>query len=121
MSASGTTRLEFGGEERDFTLRLNELRRLQELTGRGPHRVLTDLRSGDWFIDDPREVIRLGLEGAGVQPKEAGALIRRYLDEQGTWLSDGRTIAMIILSNGLEAPDDDLPKKSRPKKAKAKA
>lgn len=111
MSASSLTRIEFGGEKRDFAFRLSELRRLQELTGRGPHRVLTDLRNGDWMIDDPRHIIRLGLEAAGVEPKEAGSLINRYLDERAAWLSEGRSIAMQILINGLEAPDDDLPGK----------
>jgi len=111
MSASGVTRLEFGGEERDFIFRLSELRRLQELTGRGPHKVLTDLRNGDWLIDDPRHVIRLGLEAAGVEPKEATALVRRYLDERKRWLSEGRTLAIGILVDGLEAPDDDPPGK----------
>jgi len=121
MSASSVTRLDFGGEERDFAFRLSELRRLQELTGRGPHRVLTDLRNGDWQIDDPRHVIRLGLEAAGVEPKEAGALVKRYLDERGAWLSEGRTIAISILINGLEAPDDDPPGKSQAKAETAKA
>ena len=118
MSASSVTRLEFGGEERSFAFKLAELRRLQELTGRGPHRVLTDLRNGDWMIDDPRHVIRLGLEAAGVEPKEAGALIKRYLDERQRWLSEGRTIAISILINSLEGPDDDLPGKSPAKKGK---
>lgn len=112
MSASGASRQEFGGEERDFVFALGELRRLQELTGRGPHRVLTDLHNGDWLIDDPRHIIRLGLEGAGVDPKEAGQLIKRYLDERGVWLSEGRTLAIIILTNGLESPDGDQPGKS---------
>ena len=112
MSASSLTRKEFGGEERDFAFRLAELRRLQELTGRGPHRVLTDLRNGDWMIDDPRHIIRLGLEAAGADPKEAGDLIRRYLDEAPpAWISGARSLAMSILINGLEAPDDDLPGK----------
>ena len=111
MSASSFTREEFGGEKRDFAFRLSELRRLQELTGRGPHKVLTDLRNGDWMIDDPRHIIRLGLEAAGVEPKEAGDLIKRYLDERAAWISEGRTLAMVILMNGLEAPDDDLPGK----------
>ena len=111
MSASSFTRRDFGGEERDFAFRLSELRRLQELTGRGPHKVLTDLRNGEWMIDDPRHIIRLGLEAAGTEPKEAGDLIKRYLDDRSVWISEGRTLAMAILINGLEAPDDDLPGK----------
>lgn len=111
MSASGITRLDFGGEKRDFVIRLQELRRIQEVTGRGPQRVLNDLRSGDWLIDDIREVIRLGLEAGGCEPKEASALITRYLDERKVWLSEGRTLAITILIDGLEAPLDDAPGK----------
>ncbi len=119
MSASGATRLEFGGQERDFALRLSELRRLQELTGRGPHRVLNDLRAGDWLIDDPRHIIRLGLEATGVEPKEASSLIKRYLDDRRRWLSEGRQLAIAILIDGLEGPEDDAPKKSQETKATA--
>ena len=114
MSASGFTRLEFGGEDRDFKLGLAELRRLQELTGRGPARVLSDLRLGDWEIDDPRHVLRLGLEGAGVEPKDATALVKRYVDEARRWLSTARNISMLVLAEALEGPEEDLPGKSSP-------
>ena len=116
MSASSITRLEFGGEERDFAFRLAELRRLQELTGRGPHKVLNDLRNGDWLIDDASHTIRLGLEAAGVKPKEALSLIKRYIIDPQRWLSTGRTLAIAILIDGLEGPDGDAPKKSQDKK-----
>jgi len=119
VSASGFTRLEFGGEERDFAFKLAELRRLQEITGRGPHRVLKDLRNGDWMVEDIEHTIRLGLEAAGVEAKEATALVRRYVVEPQHWMSLGRTTAMAILIDGLEGPDGDAPKKSpagKPKK-----
>lgn len=111
MSASGSTYEEFGGEKREFVLAIGDLRRLQELTARGPQRVLTDLKNGDWLVDDIRHTIRLGLEGAGVDPKEATSLIKRYLEERAAWLSVGRYLAMTILLNALESPEDDPPKK----------
>lgn len=118
LSASGITRLELGGEKRDFAVRLAELRRIQELTGRGPHKVLNDLRNGEWLIDDVIEIIRLGLEAAGTEPSEASALVNRYIIEPQRFLSIGRSLAMAILINGLEAPDDDAPKKSQKTRAK---
>mgnify|MGYP001951583045 FL=1 len=103
---------------RDFAFRLAELRRLQELTGRGPHRVLEDLRNGDWKVDDILHTVRLGLEATGTEPKEAAALVRRYIEEPQRYLSTGRLLAISILINGLEAPDEDPPKKSKAPKAK---
>ena len=118
MSASSFTRLELGGEDRDFAFRLAELRRIQELTGRGPHKVLDDLRHGDWMIDDVLHVVRLGLEAGGMEAKDAASLVKRYIEEPQRYLSTGRTLSIAILINGLEAPDGDAPKKSQADKAK---
>ena len=42
------------------------------------------LRRDRWFLGDVREVIRFGLEGSGMKPKDAARLVETYVDQQPT-------------------------------------
>ncbi|ORE90630.1 hypothetical protein ATO13_21961 [Stappia sp. 22II-S9-Z10] len=76
----GRVELLFGGEARPFRLGNRELFMLQDRTGVGPAALWTRLRAGTWMLGDVREIIRLGLEGAGMKPNEAIKLVEAYVD-----------------------------------------
>ena len=82
MSADAKVTLAWFDGEDDFRLGIGEIRALQEKTGAGPSTLRRRLISGDWFIDDVRETIRLGLIGAGLSPGEALAKVRRGVDNR---------------------------------------
>lgn len=92
--------------EHTFKLALGQLRELQEKTNAGPLELLKRLHNGTWRIDDPREVVRLGLIGGGAKPVEALKLVTRYVDERPA--TEGVMVAQAILMVALypeEEPD----------------
>lgn len=104
MSRSGITRLDFGPCEQTFRLAFGELVELQEVTGKGPHRIQEDLISKDWAPKDITETLRIGLIGGGLEPIDALALVRRYCHEVADWLNN-QNRAFIILSNALQSEE----------------
>lgn len=109
MSRHGDIEFDWGGEQRRFRLALGEIRKLQERTNAGPFELLRRLTSGSWRIDDLRETVRLGLEGAEVTSSEAGRLVRDYID--GKPLLESVMVAARILEAALSgAPDELIPK-----------
>lgn len=110
MSRSGDVSFDWGGEFRTFRLALGEIRKLQERTNAGPFELLRRLTTGAWRVDDIRETIRLGLEGGGMTPSEAGRLVRDYVDPPKPLL-DSVLIAARVMEAALSgAPDDAIPK-----------
>jgi hypothetical protein len=47
----------------------------------GPMALLNALRANDAWPDDIRDVLRLGLVGGGMEPKEAHRLLKHYFDD----------------------------------------
>lgn len=78
----GSVRFDFGDGEHVFRLAIAQLRELQDKTGVGPATLFDRMASRAWRVDDLRETIRLGLIGGGMEPLEALALVRRYVDER---------------------------------------
>lgn len=83
MSIHGTITFEWGGEEHTFRLGLKEVRELQDnpRVGIGPLALYRRIESGDWRVDDCREVIRVGLIGGGMKPDLALTKVKRYVDD----------------------------------------
>lgn len=110
MSRRGDVEFEWAGETRTFRLLFGEILKLQERTDAGPFELLRRLTTGTWRINDIRETIRLGLEGGGMKPNEAGRLIKDYVDPPQPLL-DSVLIAARILEAALSgAPDEAIPK-----------
>lgn len=82
MSRSARIALDFAGEETAFRLGVSELEELQEATDQGPLVFLHGLENGIWRTRHVRDVIRLGLIGAGSRPKEAAAFVRQHVEKQ---------------------------------------
>ncbi len=101
--------LDWGGERRRFRLGIGELVALQDRVAAGPVEILNRLRDQTWRVADLKETIRLGLEGGGLAPGEAAALVRRYVE--GRPLMESVPVAMVVLASALFTPDD-LPGKA---------
>jgi hypothetical protein len=89
MSADGSVKIVWGGEERRFRLAIGQLRELQETINRnrgehpiGPWSLLQLVMKGDAWPDDLREVLRLGLIGGGAKSHLVPGLLKRYFEEQ---------------------------------------
>ena len=83
---------------------------MQTKTGFGPQKLLRRAAAGDWFVDEPREIIRLGLIGGGTTPADALRLIRIYYDERP--FLENLALAVEIVSAALVVPEGDEPKKA---------
>lgn len=97
--------------EYTFRLSIGGLRELRDKTGVGPHELFERILSKKWFVDDLREVIRIGLNGGGTKPTEALRLIGIYFDEQP--LLESVPVALAILAPALMSPAGDEPKKAK--------
>mgnify|MGYP001809627274 CR=1 FL=1 len=100
----------FDGED-DFRLGLGEVRALQEKVGAGPDTMRRRLLSGDWYVDDIRETLRLALIGAGAKPDVALAKVKRCVDQRP--LAENVVMAAAILGAAIVGvPDDPVGKAS---------
>ncbi|MGJ5036596.1 gene transfer agent family protein [Bradyrhizobium sp. HKCCYLRH3059] len=127
MSADGGITLFWGDDEHRFRLAIGEFRELQECINLrrlkigagivGPMSLLNALRTSDAWPDDVRDILRLGLVGGGMAPKDAHRLLRIYFDDVDRYppLTHMRP-AFLILTAGftgpIEAKSDDAQKKS---------
>jgi hypothetical protein len=97
----------WGDGEQKFALPIGQLRELQNKCDAGPAKVLGRLGSTEWFIDDIRETIRLGLIGGGKTPAEAHMLVVRYIDERPGGLMESRLVAQVALMKALVGDPSD--------------
>lgn len=104
-----------------FNIRkLGQAFELQDKCGCGVSEVLNRLRSGKAFVNDFREVIRLGLIGGGLKPLEAKMLVERYVDAR-PWHESVMTATAIILAAYAGTPEETGVGKKRAGRAKKKA
>lgn len=116
MSTRITT--SFGGQNRNFELRIGEIIELERLCRAGIGEITARLLDGRHMVSDIRETIRLGLEGAGTSPVEAHALVSRYVEGQP--LMDNLALAQAIttaLHRGAEAINAALAAFAKPGQA----
>jgi hypothetical protein len=100
---------ELGGEERRFQLTRGTIKELQEVCDAGIGAIFKRLGAGEFYADDIRETVRLGLVGGGMVRAEAETLVKRELDGQP--LAGAILLASAILmaiNVGIE--EDDFPK-----------
>ncbi|MBB2973946.1 gene transfer agent family protein [Mesorhizobium sp. RMAD-H1] len=86
----------WSGGEHDFRLGIGELRAIEQRSDAGCAVVMMRLLTSQWKIDDVIQPIRLGLIGAGMQEKEAQALIDRALADLASPYALAVTAADII-------------------------
>ncbi len=109
MSADGSVTLDWKDGEDRFRLRLGEIRILQEKCAAGPLTIHRRLLTGDWYVDDVRETIRLGLIGGGLSSDDAMKKVRRSVDERP--LAESVSLAAaVVLAAVVGVPDDAVGK-----------
>lgn len=109
------TRLDWG-EPVQFRLAIGECRQVQDVINRprveigmpplGPSSLIRLLLTGDAWPHEVREIIRLGLTGAGMKNDRAMVLIKRHVDPPGKW-TEATALAALIVSSALNGPPED--------------
>lgn len=119
MSADASVVIPFGGEERRFRLAIGELRELQQAVNKnrganpiGPWSLLQLIGARDAWIDDLRDVIRLGLIGGGTRLELVPGLVKKYVDERP--LMESGPVAFAILATALVGDQSDQIAKKKP-------
>ena len=107
----GSTTRFFGDDEHVFRLAWKQLIELQEKRNRGPAIIMQQLLSGEWFVEDIREVIRIGLIGGGMPPAEALRMVRTYIEERPQDIAgeDGLLMTAIVVMSAAIARVPDEP------------
>ena len=127
MSGDGSVTLFWGDDETAFRLGIGEFRELQErvnarraaagLPAVGPSTLANSIRGNDAWPDDVRDVLRIGLVGAGMAPAEAHRKLVQYFDRRPP--ADSYLVAFAVLVGAfLGVPGDelDIKKKTRRKR-----
>lgn len=117
MSRDASLEADFGDGGHQFRLAIGELREMEEKRDAGSPLILRRLLSGEWRVDDVREVIRLGLIGGGMPALEALKLVRRYVDDIPAW-TENAMLAGAILGAALMGVEDEEPGKPQAGEAK---
>ena len=131
MSGTGESSTDFAGEERNFRIRLGEIRRIEDKCDTGIGEVLRRLARAvvvlsrlegvealaagvDIHADDVREPLYQGLMGAGIASGEAAKLLRLEIDDRGIQgLLDNASTALEVLWASRKVPETAKPGERR--------
>jgi hypothetical protein len=86
-----------------FRIGYGEWQELDDLLKVGPPELLQRLRLSRWMSNYPREIIRLGLIGGGMNPVKALQLVRTYVEGRGIF--DSIPLAMSIIVAAAFSPE----------------
>lgn len=137
MARAGELVRAWGDQDRTFRLGIGEWRKVQETCDAGPGEIAARLSTwaamrqrnpqatffdllaaggmGAWRVDDIREPLYRGLIGGGMEPTEAGRLVRELHDERP--LLENVDLALAVVLASLVGPEDEPlgePKGERP-------
>jgi hypothetical protein len=115
MSRSARIIAEFGGEEREFCLRIGELMELEEKRDAGAAVLLARLSFSQWRVADVVETIRYGLIGGGLDATTASRLVRQFVEQRTYDLGGENGLAVLavkILAAGTHGHDEEPPGKA---------
>lgn len=116
MSADGSVTLVWGDGENKFRFAIGQFRELQEKVNTrriaigasavGPMALLATLRAQDAWPDDVRDVLRIGLVGAGMPIKDAHRKLVTYFDSSPP-LSHMLTAYAVLFAGLVGVPDEE--------------
>ena len=109
-SFNSSCTLVWGSGRKTFRLDLGAIEELQTKTDCGPAELFLRLRTGAWRVNEPREIIRLGLIGGGMSPIDAFREVERYCFAARP-LNEALPVAELILAAALAGVADDPPGK----------
>jgi hypothetical protein len=104
--------LSLGGGKRSFALGEPQIKELERLTGTGIASICRRVFHGEFFLADLTETIRLGMIGAGTDPKEATATMAAYV--AGRPVSEFLPVALGILESVWFGPKPAKTRKPKP-------
>jgi hypothetical protein len=111
MSRDGSITLIYGDGEHRFRLPIGQLVELEEKCGAGLPDIFLRLQLGKWKVNEPREILRLGLVGGGMAPADAEMVMRRYFDPPERPKAESIPVAFAVLGVALQGvPDEPLGK-----------
>jgi hypothetical protein len=119
----GTVALMFGDGEYSFRIAFGQWRELQENINKprleigepvlGPMGLLRAMLDGNAWPHDVREVIRLGLIGAGMKSDRALVLVKRHV-ERGAYFALMPIARTVLQSAMFGPPEDQVGKETTP-------
>lgn len=113
MSRTGKVTGVMGGGEYEFCLRWGELIELQESRDGGPQWLLARMAAGQWQVQDVREVLRLGLIGAGTPTSTALRMVKTHVEQKPFDLGGENGLLILaakVLAAALHGVEDEVPK-----------
>ena len=96
----------FGDNEYTFALTWAGADEWEKKTGRSlfyTFNVMVSAQTG--FVEDVKEIIRIGLIGGGLQPSEAFSLVKRYVEQRP--LSESMPVALMAMEAFLFGSADE--------------
>ena len=106
MSADGSITLKWADSEYIFRLALGQLRELEAKRNAGFAQIFNRIQSENWFVDDLREIIRLGLIGGGLPPLAALNMVENYVDARPK--TESILPATLIIMTAMVGDLDDI-------------
>ncbi|MFG1465263.1 gene transfer agent family protein [Xanthobacter sp. DSM 24535] len=103
---------DWGDGTHTFRLPIDQLLELQHLCDAGPAEIYERLLHRKWRVQDLREIVRLGLIGGGMDPLEALARIKRYVESRP--LMESVPLALEILGMALIGPEEKAKTPGKP-------
>jgi hypothetical protein len=98
MRSVGTIDITWRNGEDAFCLaKVGDLLALEEKCNAGIATIMNRLETGQWFVNDIRETIRLGLIGGGMKPDKAMTVVKLHVDGNPKGLAESIVIARLIL------------------------
>ena len=115
-AADGKITLTEWGKPVEFRLAIGDCEQLQEVINRGrvtlglpavgPTSLFKLMATGDAWPHEVREVLKLGLIGAGMKTDRALVLIKRHVDPPGKFV-EASAMACAVLGGALYGVPDD--------------
>lgn len=109
----GRATFDWADGEHTFRLGFKEICELEANVDRGIMWLYRELERGEAKLKHIREVFRLGLIGAGMEPPAAIKLVRAYVEERPNIVANTAYAKLILLPVLLEPKGDALPKAQR--------
>lgn len=98
-SRHGSAEIDWADGTHTFRLGLAEIEELERKRDKGIFQITQQLQDRTCRLSDISEVLRIGLVGGGMQPVDALALVRRYVDERP--IEESRDVAYAVCLAGL--------------------
>lgn len=109
MIGDGSAVFSAAGKDWSFKLTIGQWIKLQKHFGGGPQKITARFSTDDWTVEDVREMIERGLEGAGMDANEARENATAIFNSQA--IDPNYRLAMDIMGSAWAGMDEYAKKK----------